>query len=429
MKRRTYDFLDVSDSSEDEATSEIGGALFNEPLFDFNFTLVGPRRRWRNVVERTQYPAELQQLRAPTNDDNIGEYSAGALERAVAEQLMEKQRPDEGFQRVFGSINFRVGELLDNGLRFNMFLQRLARSLNSNESFNSKQGFQVDMVVVRMLNRGARPSKKNPGRVCLDRENLYWRMHHLPPNLIAVEPLQGWRGAQVNQSLKALQWLYYHESLIPKPGACADHIKHVRNGGEQSVSTATDSHFVDGFDPQTLTVYEFHGCLWHGCKKCYPYSRNSLRHNVTPDCISEEKYQATSAKTVELTLAGYNEKEIWKCKWDKMVKEDPSVKASLNGFDLVPPLNPRNAFFGGRTGAVTLHAVADTNKGEEIRYVDVTPFYLWVNKTYQYPVGHPQIITYLGHLNINQYFGVALVDILPPLSCSTPFCRYEVVAN
>lgn len=199
MKRRTYNFLDVSDSSEDEATSEIGGALFNEPLFDFNFTLVGPRRRWRNVVERTQYPAELQQLRAPTNDDNIGEYSAGALERAVAEQLMEKQRPDEGFQRVFGSINFRVGELLDNGLRFNMFLQRLARSLNSNESFNSNQGFQVDMVVVRMLNRGARPSKKNPGRVCLDRENLYWRMHHLPPNLIAVEPLQGWRGDGVHK--------------------------------------------------------------------------------------------------------------------------------------------------------------------------------------------------------------------------------------
>ena len=52
--------------------------------------------------------------------------------------------------------------------------------------------------------------------------NLYWRKHHLTPDTIAVEPLGGWRGAQVNQSLKALQWLYYQEHLIPKEGASAD---------------------------------------------------------------------------------------------------------------------------------------------------------------------------------------------------------------
>ena len=37
--------------------------------------------------------------------------------------------------------------------------------------------------------------------------NLYWRKHHLTPNTIVVEPLGGWRGVKVNQSLKALQWL------------------------------------------------------------------------------------------------------------------------------------------------------------------------------------------------------------------------------
>lgn len=204
-----------------------------------------------------------------------------------------------------------------------------------------------------------------------------------------MEPLQGWRGAQVNQSLKALQWLYYRESLIPKQGACVDHIKHFRNGGEQTVTTATDSHFVDGFDPQTCTVYEFHGCLCHGCKKCFPHSRNSLKHNATPDRTSEEKYQAALAKTVELNLAGFHVKEIWECEWDKMVKDDPCVKAFLNGFDLVLPLNPRDAFFGGRTRAVALHSEADVDKGEEIRYVDVTSLYPWVNKTFQYPVSRP----------------------------------------
>lgn len=146
---------------------------------------------------------------------------------------------------------------------------------------------------------------------------------------------------------------------------------------------------MDGFDPQTRTVYEFHGYLWHGCKKCYRHQRNSLKHNATPDRTSEEKYQATSTKTTELLLAGYNVKEIWECEWDNMVKNDPSVISFLNGFDLVPPLNPRDSFFGGRTGAVELHAEADTNKGEEIRYVDVTSIYPWVNKNVPVPCGAP----------------------------------------
>ena len=95
--------------------------------------------------------------------------------------------------------------------------------------------------------------------------NLYWRQHHLPPDTIAVEPLRGWRGANVNQSLKALQRLYYREQLLPKEGASADRIRHVRNGGEQSVRVGMDSYFVDGYDPSTGTVHEFHGCLYHGC--------------------------------------------------------------------------------------------------------------------------------------------------------------------
>lgn len=61
-------------------------------------------------------------MRAPTGDHNIGQSLAGALDQAVVQQLMDQQCPDydlvnlavaaDGFQHVFGSINFRVGELL-----------------------------------------------------------------------------------------------------------------------------------------------------------------------------------------------------------------------------------------------------------------------------------------------------------------------------
>ena len=237
--------------------------------------------------------------------------------------------------------------------------------------------------------------------------NLYWRKHHLTPDTIAVEPLGGWRGANVNQSLKALQWLYYQEHLIPKDGASADCIRHVRNGGEQSVRTIVNSYFVDGYDPLARTVYEFHGCLYHGCPRCYPV--RDVTHYATPDRTVEELYQATLSKRMALRRAGYTVLEMWECDWDRLVDHEPAVSQFLGSFDLAPPLEPCEAFFGRRTGAVALHAVA--GEWEEIRYVDVTSLY---------PIVHPQIITQPVDQSLGSYFGLATVDILPPAGLFHP---------
>ena len=174
--------------------------------------------------------------------------------------------------------------------------------------------------------------------------NLYWRKHHLTPNTIAVEPLGGWRGAKVNQSLKALQWLYYQEHQIPKQGASADRIRHVHNGGEQSFRTIVDAYFVDGYDPLICTVYEFHGCLYHGCPRCY--SSRRAKHYAVPERSVEELYQATLCKRMALLPAGYTVIEMWECEWDRLVDNEPAVSHFLRSFDLVAPLEPREAFFG-----------------------------------------------------------------------------------
>ena len=235
-------------------------------------------------------------------------------------------------------------------------------------------------------------------------------MHHLEKNTIAVEPLRGWRGANTNHSLKALQWLYLKEHEIPKQGASADRIRHIRNGGEQTVRTAVTSYFVDGFDPVTNTVYEFNGCLYHGCPVCYP--NRQAKHYATPDRTVEELFQATINKRMALLRAGYTVVEMWECEWQKLVDTNEEVQRFLASLELVPPLEPRDAFFGGRTGAVSLHAVA--GEGEEIRYVDITSLYPWVNKNCTYPIGHPTIITQPTDQSLHSYFGIATVDILPP---------------
>jgi len=79
---------------------------------------------------------------------------------------------------------------------------------------------------------------------------------------------------------------------------------------------------------------------------------------------------------------------------------------------MVPPLEPREAFYGGRTGAATLYAKAE--EGEDIKYSDVTSLYPFVNKYKEYPVRFPLIYANPSDQDITHYFGTAQVDILPP---------------
>jgi len=249
--------------------------------------------------------------------------------------------------------------------------------------------------------------------------NLYWRREHLQQFTITIEPMQGWRGAEVNQSLAAFQWLYYCESQIPKEGASADRIKHARNGGEQTVLAGQSPVFVDGFDTVTNTVYEFHGCFWHGCRSCFITNRARPWDKLGSRSFEEVRV-ATEVKMNSLRSEGFVVNEMWECEWKTQMASNTRASTFVKTLRLAPPLDPRDAFFGGRTGAVSLFAKADEKAGEKIAYVDVTSLYPWVNKNANYPIGHPKIITNPGHRNISLYFGVACVDILPPANLFHP---------
>ena len=246
--------------------------------------------------------------------------------------------------------------------------------------------------------------------------NRFWRKKLVPINKIASEPPRGWHGSRSNQSNKALKWLAWQEHQLrlqhPTPG---DRIRTVRNGGEVRVF---DRYLVDGFDPrdpvtQRPTVYEFNGCLWHGCLRCFPKNRNRFPICHTDRTI-QEVYEATLMKQEALRQRGCVVKIMWECDWDQEVKTNPELRQFLDTLELVEPLQPRNAFFGGRTNAVKLHHVAERRVGEKIKYIDVTSLYPWVNKTQEYPVGHPTVLVNPDDQDIHHYFGMAKVDILPP---------------
>ena len=62
-----------------------------------------------------------------------------------------------------------------------------------------------------------------------------------------------------------------------------------------------------------------------------------------------------------------------------------------------------------------LYYKTDTPIGEEIKYVDITSLYPFINMTGEYPGGHPEIITRPD--TITRFFGVAKVAVIPAPGC------------
>lgn len=104
-------------------------------------------------------------------------------------------------------------------------------------------------------------------------------------------------------------------------------------------------------------------------------------------------------------------------KWEYEFKEEKKRKnlqlqTFLKELELFSPLEPRDAFYGGRTGAASFYVKAES--GEDIKYVDVTSLYPFANKYKEYLVRFPLIYTNPLHQDVTHYFGIAQVDILPP---------------
>ena len=237
------------------------------------------------------------------------------------------------------------------------------------------------------------------------------RMNRMIPNSIASEPVRGWRNS-INYSKVALEWLTW----------CAQEqqsLQHARNAGEYCIP-GTNFH-VDGFDASTNTIYEFHGCFWHGCPRCFPIRHEShLRHY---DRTMQDVYETTQQRIQQFKELGYHVVEMWECDWSHLKDTSLGIRTYLGTLELTEPLNPRDAFCGGRTNAVKLYH--HVTPSQQIHYIDVTSLYPWVNKTCVYPKGHPRVIFNPGHTDITKYFGLVQCKVLPPRHLYHPVLPYR----
>src|SRR5580692_6583079 len=77
----------------------------------------------------------------------------------------------------------------------------------------------------------------------------------LPEDTVAVVDEM----ATDNYSIKSVKWLKYMSSTYNID------IKHACNGGEQAIILNGQKYKVDGYHKQSKTVFQFHGCYYHGC--------------------------------------------------------------------------------------------------------------------------------------------------------------------
>ena len=66
---------------------------------------------------------------------------------------------------------------------------------------------------------------------------------------------------------------------------------------------------VDGYEPKTRVIFQFHGCHRHGCVKCFriPNNREKLvAKNGLKDRSRDEAFHATAERTRALRAAGYH---------------------------------------------------------------------------------------------------------------------------
>ena len=232
-------------------------------------------------------------------------------------------------------------------------------------------------------------------------------------------------------SIEWLEWIARSQN-IP--------IRHALNGGEHKVlnSDGTSYLHLDGYhlDHQSgiETCFSFHGCIWHGCVRCFPVMREArqtdeekgqdtgpaewrrISHPYTGQSMSE-LHALTTMRKKFLKSKGFRVIEMWECQWREMKGESKSIYDFAAGLKYVERLNPKDAFFGGRVNSTKF--IYETGDDEKVHYLDFCSLYPFILKTRPMPIFTPRVITE-DFASLDQYFGLAKVKVLPPTNLYIP---------
>ena len=111
----------------------------------------------------------------------------------------------------------------------------------------------------------------------------------------------------------AIQWLTRESDRT----GCT--IRHQGNGREKRIGKLP----VDGWCAETRTAYQFHGCFWHGCSKCYDQNETNSVNGKTMAVLLEDTKKNTAYLRRHVKVV-----EMWECWWKR--ERDPPPRQKWN---------------------------------------------------------------------------------------------------
>ena len=128
-------------------------------------------------------------------------------------------------------------------------------------------------------------------------------------------------GGNKKFSYAACQWIEKQSELIGR------HIHHALcgHGGEYYVhlyaGKEKNSHAreipVDGYEPKSNTIFQYHGCKWHGCPCQKRKERNSLEEEIS----AEQRYAKTIELEKKMKEQGFKIVSVWECEKPELKKK------------------------------------------------------------------------------------------------------------
>jgi DNA polymerase type B, organellar and viral len=266
-----------------------------------------------------------------------------------------------------------------------------------------------------------------------------FRNNYMPKNSMAI--IDSNYGETDKHSCVSLLWLGW----LNKPERKNGKIRTARHcGGEVAIPNprpaVLDKNGIlrkrpnlkfDGFCEETNTVYEFYGCRYHGCSKCYdisfvPHKKDSRRYPGKEPRTPCERYYDTMDRAKSIRSMGYELVEKWECEFWNDVRSNPELAAYVDKKkELIrPPMNPRDCVQGGRVEVFSMYYRCKAPT-EQIHFVDVVSLYPHVMRANEFPIGHPVIITdnFSTHPTVD-YFGIIHCTVLPPRNLMYPVLPY-----
>jgi hypothetical protein len=140
---------------------------------------------------------------------------------------------------------------------------------------------------------------------------------------------------RTNFSAISLIWLQQMSKTLMKP------IQHIGNSEKEYYDHYT-KRYVDEYSKYGNKIFQFHGCFYHGCLKCFDAEQIHPTKHVPYGLLNEQTI--AHANEFKKYYKEHNYYEIWECAFNQRYTKTQYNKDLANII-----LDRNDLFYGGRT--------------------------------------------------------------------------------